>query len=63
MDKLSVLSLDYANVRTTNPEVLPEQVPPGNLRLTNRPLHEDFWRTYQRPGSLPTTSQPAGQTR
>ena len=63
MEKLSVLSLHYANVRTTNPDVLPERVPPGSLRLTNQPVHEDFWRVYQRPGSLRATAEPAGQTR
>ena len=63
VEKLSVLSMHYTNVRTTNPEVLPERVPIDSLRLTNRPLHENFWRTYQRPGSLRAASEPTGPTR
>lgn len=47
MEKLSVQSLQFANIRTSGVEVLPEQ-PLATMLLKGQPFHEEFWRTHQR---------------
>ena len=42
MEKLSVLSLQFANIRTTGVEVLPERPPSGSMVLKGKPFHEEF---------------------
>ncbi len=52
MEKLSVQSLQFANIRTTAVEVLPERPPIATMLLKGRPFHEEFWRTHQRPDGV-----------
>ena len=52
MQKLSVQSLQFANIRTTGVEVLPERPPIATMLLKGRPFHEEFWRTHQRPDGV-----------
>ena len=52
MEKLSVLSLQFANIRTAGVEVLPERPPVATMLLKGKPLHEEFWRTHQRPSGV-----------
>ncbi|WP_035563356.1 erythromycin esterase family protein [Hymenobacter sp. IS2118] len=57
MEKLSVQSLQFANIRTTGVEVLPERPPAATMLLKGRPFHEEFWRTHQRPDGAAVTPQ------
>ena len=52
MEKFSVQSLQFANIRTSGVEVLPERPPIATMLLKGRPYHEEFWRTHQRPNGV-----------
>ncbi|GAA3989821.1 erythromycin esterase family protein [Hymenobacter antarcticus] len=52
MEKLSVLSLQFTNIRTAGVAVLPERPPVASMLLKDKPLHEEFWRTHQRPSAV-----------
>ena len=57
MEKLSVQSLQFANIRLVNVEVLPERPPIATLLLKGRPLHEEFWRMHPRPDGAGSSPQ------
>ena len=46
---LTVLSLQFVNVRTKDLEILPANAPLDSMRLQGRPFHEEFWRHHPRP--------------
>jgi hypothetical protein len=52
MEKRSVQSLRFANIRTNGVEALPEQPPMATMLLKGKPFHEEFWRTHQRPDGV-----------
>ena len=63
MEKLSVQSLQFANIRTTGVEVLPAQPPIASMLLKGKPYHEEFWRTHQRPDGVLGAPQVKAQAR
>ncbi|TYZ12647.1 hypothetical protein FY528_04960 [Hymenobacter lutimineralis] len=52
MEKLSVLSLQFANIRTSDVVPLAPQPSLASMLLKGRPFNEAFWRTHLRPDSL-----------
>ena len=63
MEKLSVQSLKFANIRTNGVEALPERPPIATMLLKGQPFHEEFWRTHQRPDGVVGAPQVKAPTR
>ncbi len=57
MEKLSVQSLQFVNIRTTGVEVLPERPPIATMLLKGKPFHEEFWRAHQQPAGGVSSTQ------